>query len=320
MKKKVLITGISGFVGKHLTEYLLSKNDSEIFGTYRSESGLSKLDKHKNSIRLEKVDLLIQEQAASYIESVKPQQIYHLAGLPSAAESFNTPGQSITNNILAELSVLEALKKNAMTNTRVLAVSTAEVYGMVRPEELPIGEKTELRPINPYAVSKIAQDYLGLQYHLSYGMDIIRARPFNHIGPYQKDNFAVPAFAKQIAQIEKGQQESVLRVGNLTAKRDFTDVRDIVRVYTALMEMGKTGEVYNIGSGKSHSTEDLLSLLLSFTQEKITVKEDPSRMRPIEVADIYCDNTKINSVTGWKPEIPLEKTLRDTLDYWRGMV
>ena len=318
--KKVLITGATGFVGQHLTDYLYSKKEYELFGIYRSESGPTNSVSQKTAITLEKVDLLDAEKTSNFITFVKPDQIYHLAGLPSAAESFNTPGLSITSNILAELSVLESLKNNKMTNTRVLAISTAEVYGMITAKDLPIDENTELRPVNPYAVSKIAQDYLGLQYQLSYGLDIVRVRPFNHIGPNQKDSFAIPAFAKQIAQIEKGQQEPVLKVGNLTAKRDFTDVRDIVRGYTFLMDKGKTGDIYNIGSGKSRSTKDLLDLLLSFTDQEITVEEDPEKVRPIEVADVYCDYAKLNSITGWSPEISIEQTLKDTLDYWRGIV
>jgi GDP-4-dehydro-6-deoxy-D-mannose reductase len=194
------------------------------------------------------------------------------------------------------------------------------VYGQVMPTDLPIDEETPLRPTNPYAVSKITQDYLGLQYILSYKFDVVIVRPFNHTGPGQSPSFAIPAFARQIALIEKDKQEPILKVGNLSAKRDFSDVRDIVKGYTQLMEKGKTGEIYNIGSGKSRSTKELLDLLLLLTDKKIKVEEDPSKIRPIEVPDTYCNFEKINSLTGWTPGISIEKTLQDTLDYWRRVV
>lgn len=218
------------------------------------------------------------------------------------------------------MNLLNAMKELGLTSARFLVVSSGEVYGLVTLSDLPIDEDTLLRPTNPYAVSKITQDYLGLQYILSYKFDIVMVRPFNHTGPGQSPSFAIPAFSKQIAMIEKGQQEPVLKVGNLSAKRDFSDVRDIVKGYVLLMEKGITGEVYNIGSGKSRSTKELLDMLLSMTDKKIEILEDPSKFRPIEVADVYCDYKKLNSLTGWIPEIPIEKTLQDTLDYWRGIV
>ena len=173
---------------------------------------------------------------------------------------------------------------------------------------------------NVYAVSKITQDYLSLQYKLAYKLDIVRVRPFNHTGPGQTPVFAIPSFAKQIAQIEKGQIEPVLKVGNLSAKRDFTDVRDIVKGYCLLMEKGVNGEVYNIGSGQSFEMKKLLDMLLSLSNKKITVESDSEKFKPGSIFDVYCDYAKLNSLTGWKPKIPIEKTLQDTLDYWRGIV
>lgn len=318
--KKVLITGVSGFVGTHLAKHLLEKNDIQLIGTYRSESGLSGLETDKERIILEKVDLLDREAADSLIDTHKPDQVYHLAGLPSAGKSFQHPAETVTNNVISGLNILEALKNKGNPHARILIVSTAEVYGKIQPSDLPIDEKTELRPLNPYAVSKISQDYLGLQYHLAYGLDVVRVRPFNHTGPYQKDSFAIPSFAKQIAQTEKGLIDPVLSVGNLDAKKDFTDVRDVVRGYGLLMEQGIAGEVYNIGSGKSYSMNDLLQMLLSLSQKDIKVQEDPEKIRPIEVEEVVCDYSRLNSLTGWKPEIPIEKTLSDILDYWRNIV
>lgn len=313
--KKVLITGATGFVGKHLIDSLLSQNAYEIIGTYRSEPGTIPPEVH-----LENVDLLNQEAVDTLIQRHKPDIVYHLAGLSSAGVSFKAPGDFITNNVIGELSVLEALRKHELIETKVVVVSTAEVYGVINPEDLPIDETTTLRPVNPYAVSKIAQDYLGLQYRLAYRMNIIRLRPFNHIGPGQKDTFVLASFAKQIAEIEKGNKEPVLFVGNLEAKRDFTDVRDMVKAYELAVEKGEKGEVYNIGSGVSQKINDMLHTLLSFSTAKIEVRPDPERFRPIDVPEIVCDATKFQNLTGWKTEIPFERTLQDILDYWRKIV
>lgn len=313
--KKVLITGATGFVGSHLSEYLASKSAYEIYGTSLTETD----PKENSKIQIEKIDLTDYSKVFELISKIKPDQIYHLAAFTSPADSFDNPTPVVLGNIEIQMNVLNAVK-NARLNSRFLVVTSAEVYGLVEVKDLPIGEQTEFRPANPYAVSKVAQDFLALQYFLSYKMDIVRVRPFNHTGPGQSPSFAIPAFAQQIAKIEKDKQEAVLKVGSLSAKRDFTDVRDIVKGYTGLMEKGVNGEVYNIGSGKSHSTKELLDILLSFTERKITVEEDPSKIRPVEVPDVYCDYTKLNSLTGWRPEISIEKTLQDTLDYWRGEV
>ena len=318
--KKVLITGISGFVGTHLTKHLLEKNEIELVGAYRSEGGLKALESYRDRIKLERVDLLNQQAVENLIDTYKPDQIYHLAGLPSAEKSFQRPVETVINNVTSGLNILEVLRNREMKQVRTLMVSTAEVYGKISASDLPIDEKTELRPLNPYAVSKISLDYFGLQYHLAYGMDIVRVRPFNHTGPFQKDSFVIPSFAKQIAQIEKGINEPVLKVGNLEAKKDFTDVRDVVKGYELLMEKGISGEVYNIGSGKSYRINDLLHTLLSLSQKEIAVEEDPEKIRPIEVEEVVCDYSKLNSLTSWKPEIPIEKTLLDILDYWRHIV
>ena len=313
--KKVLITGATGFVGKHLMESLLLQPETEVVGTFRSEPGAIPA-----GAKLEKVDLLNQDAVDVLIETYKPDDVYHLAGLPSAAESFKTPATSITNNIIAELSVLEALRKHELIETKVLVVSTAEVYGFITPDDLPIDESTDLRPVNPYAVSKIAQDYLGLQYRLSYRMNIVRVRPFNHIGPGQKESFVLSSFAKQIAEIEKGKVEPIMYVGNLEAKRDFTDVRDMVKAYQLALEKGEKGDVYNIGSGVSRRIADMLTTMLAFSTYKVEIKPDPDRFRPIDVPEIVCNCKKFQALTGWQPEIPFNQTLQDILDYWRKIV
>lgn len=175
-------------------------------------------------------------------------------------------------------------------------------------------------PNNPYSLSKLFQDELGLQYFMSYKMDIIRARPFNHIGPRQSPYFAVPTFAKKIAEIEKGKNPPVIKVGNLDTKRDFTDVRDMVRAYALLMEKGQAGDVYNIGSGNSYLIKDVLDMLISLSTVKIEIQQDPSLLRPTDNPELRADSSKIHNLTGWKPEINLEQSLKDTLDYYRNIV
>lgn len=309
---KALITGINGFVGTHLNNLLLSAG-YQVSGTVKPS--------HTNPSdpNLFPVDILDYEGLKRIVDQTSPDYIFHLAALTSPSISFKNPSETITNNIGGQVNILEAVRELQLVNTKVLVVSSAEIYGLVEPHELPIKESTPLRPTSPYAVSKIAQDFLGYQYFVSQRVKCIRVRPFNHIGPYQGPFFAVPTFAKQIAEIEKG-KEPILRVGNLESKRDFTDVRDIVRAYVMLMEKGQEGEVYNIGSGKSHKIQEILDMLLSFSKTKIIVENDPDLMRPSDIPDLVCDYDKLYRATGWKPEIDLKTSLMDTLDYWRNIV
>ena len=200
-----------------------------------------------------------------------------------------------------------------------MIISSAEVYGIVKKDDLPINEETPFNPSNPYAVSKVACDLLALQYFNSMRLDVVRLRPFNHTGPGQPPDFVVPAFAKKIAEIEKGKLDK-LTVGNLESKRDFTDVRDMVEGYFLISENGLSGDVYNMGSGKSHKISEILDILMSYSTAKIKIEEDKSLMMPSDNPDLVCDNSKIASLIGWKPQIPLEQTLKETLDYWRSVV
>lgn len=318
--KKILITGVSGFAGSFLAEHLVNKKTHTIIGTFLSDRHLQNIEKVKDSIKLVNVDLIDEEKVFELIESEKPDIIFHLAALSSPAQSFKNPSLTINNNIAGQVNILEALRKTSCFHTRVLIVSSAEIYGLVQQKDIPIDEETPLRPATPYAVSKIAQDFLGLQYFLSYDLQIIRVRPFNHIGPRQGANFVVSSFAKQIAEIEKGRCAPVLRVGNLEAKRDFADVRDIVKAYDFLVENGIPGEVYNIGSGVSHKIEDILDTLLKFSKVTIRVEKDSALFRPSDIPELRCDTAKIASLTTWKAEIPLDVSLRDTLDYWRNIL
>jgi GDP-4-dehydro-6-deoxy-D-mannose reductase len=320
MANKILITGASGFVGSHLIDHLSLDLDNNLFGTSFSKSVSRNLGKSQDKIKLLEVDLSKEGEVFKLIEEIKPDVIYHLAAFTSAADSFSSPRETVLNNIACQINIFEAMRKSNLLESKTLVVSSAEVYGSVGKEELPINEKTTLNPTNPYAISKLTQDFLGRQYFLSYGLKAIRVRPFNHVGPRQTPNFVVSAFAQKIAEIEKGKREPILPVGNLEAKRDFTDVRDVVKAYDLLMKKGELGEVYNIGSGMSYKISEILNRLLSLTKIKIEVKVDRSLFRPIDDPDLVCDATKLKNLTGWKPEISLDKTLEDTLDYWRNII
>ena len=256
--KKALITGITGFAGSYLGEHLL-KNGYSVSGTYLSDDSLKNLP-NKDKYTLYKLNLLDQDSVANLIRQDKPEYIFHLAALTSPKNSFENPKGTFINNVSAQINLLESIKKNEFFDTKILIISSAEVYGLVAPEDLPIDEETPFNPTNPYAVSKLAQDFLGLQYYLSSKLKIIRVRPFNHIGPRQTPAFVVSAFAKRIVEIEKG-REKKMKVGNLSSKRDFTDVRDMVEAYRLALDKGEAGQVYNIGSGKSYEIKEILATL-----------------------------------------------------------
>ncbi|CAN5168278.1 GDP-mannose 4,6-dehydratase [soil metagenome] len=317
--KKILITGITGFAGQYLAEELLSTPDIELHGTYHSDEGLKRLGDLQRKIILHKADLTQKEIVNQLIQESLPDEIYSLAAQTSPSESIKDPAKTLTVNILSQLYLFQAIKE-IVPKARILAVSSGDIYGAVESSDLPVDEQTSLRPANPYAVSKVTQDFLALEFFLADELSVIRARPFNHMGPRQQPKFVVPMFAKQIADIEKGQQEPVVKVGNLQSRKDFTDVRDIVKAYRLLIEKGISGEVYNIGSGRSVEIQQILDILLSFSEVKITVQVDKGLFRTIDTPDIYCDSSKLEKLTGWKPEITLEKTLKDTLDYFRSVV
>ena len=314
--KKILITGISGFAGSYLAEHLLSLSDTKIFGTYHFDQPSKNLSRIQDKIILSPVNLLHKEQIQKVIQEVQPDEVYHLAAMASPGKSFEYPAETITNNVTSQINLLEVVRQ-IIPSSKILIVSSADVYGNVSKEDVPIDENTPFKPTNPYAVSKVTQDLLGYQYFLSYSLPIVRVRPFNHIGPRQAPTFVVTDFAKQIAEIEKGEKEPCIKVGNLSPRRDFTDVRDIIRAYVLALEKVQAGDVYNIGSGASVSIIEILEMLLSFSTTKITIQQDESLLRPSDSEDRVCKNNKFVALTGWKPEISLEQTLKDTLEYWR---
>jgi GDP-4-dehydro-6-deoxy-D-mannose reductase len=250
---------------------------------------------------------------------IRPDHVFHLAAQASVERAWLDPAATLVNNIVAQLSLLRAIAELRL-EPRILIVGSADEYGAVREEDLPIDEETPLRPINPYAVSKIAQDYLGYQYYLSHGLQVVRVRPFGHIGPRQGPGFVVADFARQIARIEAGLQEPVMRVGNLSAQRDLTDVGDMVRGYYLALAKGKAGEVYNLGSGRAYAIGEILDKLLGMSRVVVRVEIDASRLRPSDIPILVCDSRRFREDTEWRPERDISDTLREVLDYWRKRV
>ncbi len=317
-EKKALITGITGFVGSHMAELLL-KEGVEVYGIQRWRSKTENIEAIKDHIKIEEADLLDAHSLYTVIDKIKPNYIFHLAAQSFVQSSWASPTQTLEVNIIGSAHLFEAVRKTGLPVAIQIACSSEE-YGKVLPNEVPIKETNPLRPLSPYAVSKLAMDYLGYQYVESYGMRIIRTRGFNHTGPRRGDVFAESSFAKQIAEIEKGKREPVVLVGNLEAKRDFTDVRDMVRAYYLAVEKCDSGEVYNIATGSAWKIRDVLDLLISMSKVKVEVRPDPSRMRPSDVEILIGDNSKFVAKTGWKPEISFERTMEDLLNYWRENV
>lgn len=308
----ILITGGTGFAGSHLVEYLVAQNEHNIHVT--SHSGKDEyLNQFIPKENIHRLDLNNQTQVEDLIKNLQPDHLYHLASISTVENSFEKMREIMQNNITLQINLLDAVKKFS-PKSRVLVITSAEQY---KKSEEKLSETSPIEPNNPYAVSKATQDMLAYVY-TALGLDIVRVRPFNHIGERQKTNFAVPAFASQIAKIEKNQQVS-LQVGNLEAIRDFTDVKDMVRAYHLLMKKGVSGEVYNVGSGYGIKVKDVLEKLIRLAKVKIQVVEDPARMRPVDNHFIVADNSKIVAL-GWHPAIPIDETLVRTLNYFRNQI
>ena len=320
---RALITGMTGFAGSHLADHLLRQPALEVHGVGLPMDSTRNLDHlletQHDRIKLQRVDLGDYAKVKEILGAIRPDLIFHLAAQASVGRSWARPAETLVNNITAQVHVLQAVV-DLEIEARILVVGSADEYGLVSPDDLPIDEITPLRPLNPYAISKVAQDYLGLQYHLSHGLKIVRVRPFNHIGPRQGLGFVVPDFCRQIAEIEAGRREPYLRVGNLSARRDFTDVRDVVRAYDLALTLGTPGGVYNIGSGTAVAIQEILEQLVQLSSAAPTIENDPERMRPSDVPELVCDTGHLFRETGWAPAFALCETLQDALRDWRERV
>ena len=314
-----LITGITGFVGRHLVDYIKEEHPNiAIHGIVRWRSQTEGLKDDK--VKLHLGDLNDLSSLRRIVQEVKPDVVFHLAAQSYVDMSFIAPADTLKTNVIGTANLLEAIKEakqGGMCDPVIHICSSSEVYGQVKPEELPIKETNTFRPASPYAVSKVGEDMLALQYHLSWGLKTIRTRSFTHTGPGRGKVFALSSFAKQIADIEAGKQPPILSVGNLDSVRTLCDVRDMVRAYWMLTEYCVEGEVYNIGGSESMTIGEALDILLSYTDKEITVEQAPALMRPSDVTLQIPNITKFTEATGWAPTFTAKKTLYDMLKYWR---
>ncbi len=307
---RALVTGASGFVGPHLVAALEAAGH-EVWTTDREQHAVPATARHECG------DLADPLTVRALFERARPERIFHLAGLTSVAYSFQNPREVLLANLGVSVNVLEAVRQVA-PGARVLVVGSADQYGPVAEADQPIRESQPFRPASPYAVSKVAQEHLAMQYARSFGLHVVATRSFNHSGPGQSDRFVLPSFARQVALAERGAQAPVLRVGNLDVRRDFLDVRDVVRAYVLLLDHGEPGVAYNVCRGEAPRVRDLLDLLLQQARVPLRVEIDPARSRPADLPVLRGDPSRLRERTGWRPEVPLDATLRDILDDWRG--
>jgi GDP-4-dehydro-6-deoxy-D-mannose reductase len=309
-RRIALITGAGGFVGTHLIAELQRETDWDIVGvSQRTRTGAS-------IAKMLACDLTHADLVRRVLDRHRPDIIFHLAAQSYVPRSFASPVDTLANNITAQVNLLEGCRSVGI-DPIVLIVGSSDEYGLVRAEDLPITEAQEFRPLNPYAVSKIAQDMLGLQYHLAHGMRVIRVRPFNHFGPGQSDRFVVANFARQIVEAELGRIEPVILTGDLSAERDFLDVRDVARAHRLAIDRAVVGEVYNVASGVSWQIGELLRSLIALGSVAVEIRQDPARLRPSDTPRVIGDATKFAAATGWAPRIRFATSLQDTLEDWR---
>ena len=315
---RVLITGVTGFVGSHLAEFVATNHpDAELVGMRRWRSSLTELAPVGDRLKLVEADLLDPASLQRVVATVRPDAIFHLAASSSVAASWDTPNEVLQVNAVGTLHLLEAVRQLDLDPVIVLACS-AEAYGDVDGADLPISERQAFKPLSPYAVSKAAVDLLGYQYFRSHGTRIVRLRLFNHVGPRQGERFVVSGFSRQIAAIEAGKASPRLIVGNLEAKRDFVDVRDVARAYWLAATRAVPGEAYNVCSGSVRSIRQVVDSLLARASRSIEVVQEPARMRPAELPVLQGDPEKLAADTGWRAELEFERTLSDVLQYWRA--
>lgn len=327
----VLITGVAGFAGSHLVEYLVRRNHADdtfgrgggitIYGADRFNCRMDNIRHLTHLFTFDQFDLMDRSSVARVIDRSQPDIVFHLAAQSFVPTSWFAPADTFAVNVTGQVNLFESIRDAGLSPVIHVACSSEE-YGLVHPDECPITERNELRPMSPYAVSKIAQDFMGFQYWKSYGMKIVRTRAFNHTGPRRGEQFVTSTFAKQIAEAEIGIRPPRIDVGNLDAERDFTDVRDMVRAYWLAATMGEPGAVYNVCSGNRIRIGDMLATLIghSTLADQFQLCHDLARRRPSDVPLLMGDYTAFRVQTGWGPSVPFDRTMRDLLEYWRGVV
>lgn len=311
---KALIIGAAGFVGNHLINQLKEEGKWQIAVTKMLFEKIEDAE-----IEVFDLDILNKKDILDLLNKIRPDYIFHLAAQSSVAVSWSNPGLTIDVNIKGSINVLDAVRELDY-KPRILLIGSSEEYGYVRKEEIPINEENVIRPSNIYAVTKATQNMIGRIYAEAYQMNVIMVRAFNHIGPNQSPQFVVADFCKQVVEIELGLKQPILSVGNLSAFRDFTDVRDVVCAYTKLVEFGNVGQTYNVGSGQAVSIDDILKMIIRQSKVEIKTEINMDKFRPTDVPIIEADVTKIYHHLKWKKQIPLEQTISDTLNYWRSIL
>ena len=307
---KVLITGITGFAGSHLADYILDNlPDAKIFGMIRWRSRMENILHIEDRIHLIEADLKDMSSLKKCLTEVQPDRIFHLAAQSFVPASWKYPAETFAINAVGQINLFEAILSLGIS-PKIQIAGSSEEYGLVNSNEVPMKETNPLRPLSPYAVSKVAQDLLGWQYFKSYGLKVVRTRGFNHTGPRRGEVFICSNFAKQIIEIEKKKRKPIIYVGNL-------DVRDIVRAYWLSLEKGEEGEVYNLGTGKTYSIKEVLDMLLTLSKVDVKIEMDPDSLRPSDVPVLLSDSSKFKKLTGWEPRISFIQSLQDLLDYWR---
>ncbi|MGN0326798.1 MAG: GDP-mannose 4,6-dehydratase [Lachnospiraceae bacterium] len=309
--KKALVIGAAGFVGSYLIHHLHEECHMEVAATKLPREQLGELPAEVYDL-----DILNKNDIVELLFEVRPDYIFHLAAQSSVSVAWNNPQLTIDVNIKGGVNVLDAVRE-LYYKPRILMIGSGEEYGHIRPGETPIPEDNRLNPGNIYAATKACQNMIGSIYSKAYDMEIVLVRAFNHIGPGQSSIFVVSDFCRQVAEIERGLREPVMYVGNLSAERDFTDVRDVVRAYVLLAQHGVKGETYNVGRGKAVEIREILDMIISMSKCDIKVEIDPAKIRPVDVPIIEADITKLQQATGWQPDIPLEQTIEEVLNYWR---
>ena len=312
---RAFITGIAGFVGSYLSEYLLQKG-TEVFGTVLPVESLHNIGHIKERLTLFKCDITDAKKLALAVKKSKPDFVFHLAAQSNVSLSWKIPQKTMQVNVVGTVNLLESLRKHA-PNARVLLASSREVYGKVKRSELPVTERQPAKPANPYGVSKLAMEFLGKQYYYKYGLESIIIRSFNLTGPRRPASFACSDWARQLAEIELGLSEPEIKIGVVTALRDFTDVRDAVRAYWLAIHKCKPAEPYNVCSEKALKMKKVLEMILSLSEKNVKVVRDAKKVVKIDIPYAVGSNAKLRRATAWKPKIKFSQTLEDLVEYWK---